>query len=445
MERENWTNNIIFILTVAGAAIGLGNIWRFPYLVGTNGGAAFVIIYLLMVIVIGIPLLMTEMVIGRSTQKNSVDAFGGVNISKLWKIVGYMGLLGAFGILSYYTVLAGWVLGYGLFTASGVINLTAGATQEYYTNFFDNFVVNTPLIILFSFIFIIMNYFILIKGIKGIGKVATYLVPSLFIIVIIISIKAITLEGAMEGVKFYLVPDFSKLTAMTYLTALGQVFFSFSIGFGVSITLASYLNKKDNIAKSATLAGLADFLIAFLAGFMIFPAVFAFGLDPAAGTSLVFKVLPLVFSQMTFGVVIAFLFFLILLIAAFTSSITIYEVIITVVIEKFNYSRKKATIITLSFVALLGNLPSILGFSIWKKVSILGMNIFDAFDYFSGNILFPLTAMLLALFAGYIMKERAIKELTNNGSLKFIWIKLWIFIIKYLAPVAIIFIFISNF
>lgn len=288
-----------------------------------------------------------------------------------------------------------------------------------------------------------MNYIILAKGIiGGIERSVKYLMPLLFIFLIGMVIRNVTLPGAMEGITFYLKPDFSKITPQLFIFVLGQVFFALSLGFGVLITLSSYLNKEENLIHTAVITGFTNTIIAVLAGFMIFPSLFTFGIEPNAGPTLVFQSLPIVFSHLWAGKFFAIIFFGLLLIAALTTSITIYEVIITALQEKLRMRRGKAIVLTLGGIFLLGNIPAILGDNVWKNVTIFGKSIFDFYDYVSGNILFMLTALGCAIFVGFVLKDEAQKELSSTKYSTFI--KIWFNYVKFVVPLIILVIFISN-
>ena len=352
-KRQTWSSTLTYILTVAGATIGFGATWRFPYLVGENGGAAFVLVFCVAMIAIGIPVILVENVIGRRAQKNSVDAFApnlaqdlgensaqnsanaknlnsATNLkanssqnsseSKAWRGVGYLGLLGSFGIMAYYMVLGGWVLVYIYNLIFGDFNLSSPVSKEYTSEFYAQNIEHNPLFIgIFTALFVLLNYVILKKGIiNGIEKAVKFLMPLLFLCLIIVIIRNLSLEGALEGVKFYLSPDFSKITPKLLIDVLGQVFFALSLGFGVMITLSSHLKKDENLIKTATYTGVLNTLIAILAGFMIFPALFSAGLSPDKGPSLVFETLPIAFSYVKFGTFVCALFFVLLLVAALT-------------------------------------------------------------------------------------------------------------------------------
>ncbi|AHG85707.1 sodium-dependent transporter [Bibersteinia trehalosi USDA-ARS-USMARC-190] len=445
-QRLSWSSRLTYVLTVAGATVGFGATWRFPYLVGENGGGAYVLLFCIAMIVIGIPMILVENVIGRRLQLNSIDAFGGTangkEIHKGWKILGLMGLLGAFGILAYYMVLGGWVLTYIGALISGGLDLSTPVNPELTAQFYNDHIQNDPLMILcYTGVFVLANYFILARGIvDGIERAVKFLMPLLFVFLIVMVIRNITLPGAAQGIEFYLLPDFSKITPQLFIKVLGQVFFALSLGFGVLITLSSYLDKKENLVKTATITGVVNTLIAVAAGFMIFPSLFTFGIEPTAGPALVFQSLPIVFSNMWGGTVFATIFFSLLVVAALTTSITIYEVLITALVEKAKISRKRAIALVLGGIFVVGNIPSVLGDNLWQDIRIMGMSIFDAFDYISGNILFVLTALGSAIFVGYVLKDEAKKELGASES----FTKVWFNYVRYVIPVIISVIFISS-
>ena len=445
-ERQSWSNRLAYIMTVAGATVGFGATWRFPYLVGQHGGGAYVALFCLAMIVIGIPMILVENVIGRRMRVNAIDAFGGQangkKIHRAWKILGYMGLVGAFGILAYYMVLGGWVLNYIGSLLTGALDLSQPVTVETTANFYKESIQhNSWAIIGYTGLFVLVNFFILEKGIvAGIERSVKYLMPILFIFLIVMVIRNVTLPGAMEGISFYLMPDFSKITPQLFVFVLGQVFFALSLGFGVLITLSSYLDKGENLVRTATITGIMNTVIAVLAGFMIFPSLFSFGVAPDSGPTLVFQSLPIVFSNMWGGTVFAVIFFGLLVVAALTTSLTIYEVIITSLQEKTKMSRKWAIAVTLGTIFLLGNIPSVLGDNEWKSVTIMGKSIFDAFDYFSGNVFFVLTALGTAIFVGFVLKDEAKEELGAGKT----FTNLWFNYVKYIVPIIILVIFFSS-
>ncbi|WP_298095158.1 sodium-dependent transporter [uncultured Campylobacter sp.] len=449
MPRQTWSSKLTYILTVAGATIGFGCTWRFPYLVGQNGGGAYVLIFCIAMIVLGIPMILVENVIGRRALRNCVDAFtapkkDGSRIKPAWKIVGIMGVIGAFGILAYYMVLGGWVLTYIVNIVSGNFDLSARITDPAFTQkFYADHIENSPLGVgAYTLVFIAINWYILKNGIiEGIEKFVKFLMPALFLCFIAVILTNLTLEGAKEGVKFYLGVDFAKITPKLLIDVLGQVFFALSLGFGVMITLSSFLNKDEKLMQTATITAVVNTLIAVLAGFMIFPSLFSAGLEPSSGSSLVFKSLPIAFSHMPFGNAVAVVFLSILLIAALTTSITIYQVIINFVEERFGFSTLKAVNLTLGGVFVLGNLPCILSSSVLADVKILGRSVFDAFDFVSANVFFVLTALLCCIYVGWVLKKDAIYELTNEGDLSARLAGVWFLYVKFILPLIIAVIF----
>ncbi|WP_297902531.1 sodium-dependent transporter [uncultured Campylobacter sp.] len=449
MPRQTWSSKLTYILTVAGATIGFGCTWRFPYLVGENGGGAYVLVFCIAMIVLGIPMILVENVIGRRALRNCVDAFAvpkkdGSRIKPAWKIVGIMGVIGAFGILAYYMVLGGWVLTYIVNIVSGNFDLSARITDPAFTQkFYADHIENSPLGVgAYTLVFIAINWYILKNGIiEGIEKFVKFLMPALFLCFIAVILTNLTLEGAKEGVKFYLGVDFAKITPKLLIDVLGQVFFALSLGFGVMITLSSFLNKDEKLMQTATITAVVNTLIAVLAGFMIFPSLFSAGLEPSSGSSLVFKSLPIAFSHMPFGNAVAVVFLSILLIAALTTSITIYQVIINFVEERFAFSTLKAVNLTLGGVFVLGNLPCILSSSVLADVKILGRSVFDAFDFVSANVFFVLTALLCCIYVGWVLKKDAIYELTNEGDLSARLAGVWFLYVKFILPLIIAVIF----
>jgi len=449
VPRQTWSSKLTYILTVAGATIGFGCTWRFPYLVGQNGGGAYVLIFCIAMIVLGIPMILVENVIGRRALRNCVDAFtapkkDGSRIKPAWKIVGIMGVIGAFGILAYYMVLGGWVLTYIVNIVSGNFDLSARITDPAFTQkFYVDHIENSPLGVgAYTLVFIAINWYILKNGIiEGIEKFVKFLMPALFLCFIAVILTNLTLEGAKEGVKFYLGVDFAKITPKLLIDVLGQVFFALSLGFGVMITLSSFLNKDEKLMQTATITAVVNTLIAVLAGFMIFPSLFSAGLEPSSGSSLVFKSLPIAFSHMPFGNAVAVVFLSILLIAALTTSITIYQVIINFVEERLGFSTLKAVNLTLGGVFVLGNLPCILSSSVLADVKILGRSVFDAFDFVSANVFFVLTALLCCIYVGWVLKKDAIYELTNEGDLSAKLAGVWFLYVKFILPLIIAVIF----
>jgi len=447
MNRRTWSSKITYILAVAGATVGFGATWRFPYLVGQNGGGAYVLVFCIAMIVIGIPMILAENAIGRRLKCNAVDAFGGKNISPAWKIVGWMGLLGAFGIMAYYMVIGGWVLNYIAQIAFGMLDLSQVLSFETTSAFYEQNIVSDPLAISFAtLVFVLVNYAILVQGaVGGIERSAKYLMPLLFVLMIVMIVKNLTLDGAMEGVKFYLTPDFSKINIKLFVEVLGQVFFALSLGFGVMITLSSFVKKDEGLVKISIITGILNTLIAVLAGFMIFPSLFSYGVSPDSGPSLVFKSLPIVFSHMPFGGFFAVAFFALLMIAALTTSLPIYEVIITTLQEKFKIKRKSAILLVLGTIFIFGNLPSLMATNLLANVKIFGKNIFDAYDAISATIFFVLTSLGCAIFVGWVLKDEAKREIMRGSEKYAKLVNIWFLYIKFVVPFIILVLFISSF
>ncbi len=439
-QRGTWGSKAAFIFAATGSAIGLGNIWRFPMVVGENGGAVFVFVYILAVALIGFSVMLAELVIGRHAQKNPVGAIDSIKPRSPWKSIGYLGMITGIAILSYYAVLAGMLAGYFVKMISGAFrgNVTSQMTEQTFTDFSSN-----PFLVLFFFaVVLFITAYIISKGVKGgIERYTKVLMPILFVLIIFLAIRALTLPGAGEGIKFYLSPDFSKLNFKIVFFALGQAFFSLSLGMGTMITYGSYINKKDNLVSSAGWVSFSDTLIALLAGLIIFPTLFAIpGISPDSGPSLVFKVFPLIFSKLPGGQIFGMLFFLLLLVAAITSTISLLEVPVAYFVDERKWSRTKAAVLMGLCAALLG-IPSALS---WGGVKFLTKFEFWAkIDLIFGNIALAFGALLICLFVGWVWGvKKAIAEIKSGGK-KFTIRHIWIFSIKYLSPIAILFILIK--
>jgi neurotransmitter:Na+ symporter, NSS family len=440
--RGNWGTRIGFIAAAAGSAIGLGNIWKFPYITGQYGGAAFVIVYLLFVILVCIPVMSSELLIGRLTGKNPVGAFKQLVPKSSWWLVGAMGILAGFLILSFYSVIGGWAISYifksGAYMASGGAN--AG-------DVFGGFITSPVAPIVWHAIFMAICIGIVMAGVeKGIEKYSKILMPALVVLLVILIIRSITLPGAGAGLSFYLKPDFSKLTASGILAALGQAFFSLSLGMGCMITYGSYLKKDTNVPTDSYWISGADTAIAFLAGLMIFPAVFAFGLEPGAGPGLTFVTVPAVFASMgAIGHLFGIIFFVLLTFAAVTSAISLLEVVCAYFIDEAKWDRKKATIIMGIIIFLLG-VPCSLGLGVWSSVKIIGgRDILDSLDFIASNLFLPIGGFLTLIFIGWVWgTDKAIKA-GNEGAKGGITLGSgYAFLVKYIAPIALILVFIAK-
>jgi len=441
-KRDGFASKFGVIAAAAGSAIGLGNIWRFPYVAGENGGAAFILVYLLFVIAIGVPVMLSEFTIGRRAMANPIGAFSRLKPGSKWYLVGVMGVVVAFMILAFYSTVASWTMHY---TYLAVINAFQGKSIDELNNMFQNFHTSAAMPLFWQFIFMILTAAIVLAGIeKGIEKYTKIFMPLLFVIIIILDIRAVTLKGASEGLAFLFHPDFSKITSATILEALGQAFFSLSIGMGVLITYGSYIQKNNNLSNVAFEVSFFDTLIAILAGVAIFPAVFAFSIEPSAGPGLVFLTLPSIFQSMPGGYFFAILFFLLLLVAALTSSISVLEVVVAYFVEEKNMSRKKATYIATASITILGVLAT-LSFGPLSEVKIFSKTIFDLLDYTSANIMLPLGGLFIVIFIGWVLpKKEVTDEISNGGTLKIKLFSLYYFIIRFIAPLAIGLIFLNG-
>ncbi len=441
-ERESFSGKFAVIAATAGSAVGLGNIWRFPYVAGENGGGAFLFVYLIIVVSIGIPVMLSEFVIGRAAQKNPYGAFKKLAPGKPWYLIGLMGVAAAFMILAFYTAVAGWTLEYIYQSASGSL---IGKSPDQLKNMFDTFLTGSVRPVLWFIIFMSFTGWIVMSGIReGIEKYTRFLMPMLFILLGILCLRSLTLPGAFKGVQFLFHPDFSKINSKVILEALGQAFFSMSIGMGTLITYGSYFPKKDNMASSAGFIAMADTFVAVIAGLAIFPAVFAFGGSPSSGEGLVFITLPGVFQQMPGGTIFAIIFFVLLAVAALTSTISVMEVIVAYFTEELSMSRKKATGSATILVSLLG-IITVLSWGSLDFLKLFGKNVFELLEFATANVMLPVGGFFIVIFIGWFYgKKRTHDELSNNGSLKVKYLPLYMFIVKFIAPVAIAIVFLYG-
>ena len=442
MSRESFGSRFGALVAMAGSAVGLGNLWRFPYLVGENGGAAFIIVYILFSFIICLPIFISEFVIGRRSQKNAFAAFRDLSGGSAWKWVGLFTVMVPMIVLSYYSVIGGWAIEY-LFK-SVTFSFSSTMTQD---SMFMDFVSSTWAPLIMHTLFMLVTTVIVLVGIKdGIEKFSKVMMPMLFFLVLAIAVYSLTLPGAGKGLEYLFNPDFSKIDGKACAAALGQAFFSLSLGFGTIMTYASYVDKNENMMFQSTATAVSDLIFAIIAGMAIMPAVFAFNLNPQSGPGLVFETLPLVFSQMPAGGVIAIVFFVALIVAALTSSISMMEVAVAYLVEEKKFTRVGACIAIFVLCWSVGALCS-LSFGPLSDVKIAGNNLFDFFDNLSSNILMTLGSLLTVLFVGWRLKKTDVyDEFTNGGSLssnaKLFGI-LW-FLIRYVCPLVITFIFISG-
>ena len=446
-DRPNFGSKLGVILASAGSAVGLGNIWRFPYETGNHGGAAFILIYLGCVILLGLPIMISEFLIGRRSQTNTGGAYSVLAPGTQWKWVGRIGVLAGFLILSYYSVVAGWTLEYLL---QAVTNSFAGKSTNDFIASFQSFSGNPWRPIVWLVIFLLATHFIIVKGVeKGIEKSSKMMMPALFILILILVAYSVVLPGAEKGVEFLLKPDFSKVNGEVFLGAMGQAFFSLSLGMGSLCTYASYFGKNMNLTKTAFSVCLIDTVIAILAGFIIFPAAFSVGIQPDAGPSLIFITLPNVFQQAFSGVpalafIFSVMFYVLLAVAAITSTISMHEVVTAYLHEQFNMTRKRAANFVTGCCIFFGIFCS-LSLGATKEYTLFGMSTFDLFDFVSTKIMLPLGGLLVSVFTGWALDKKIVKgEITNYGTLKGSIYPYLIFLLKYIAPVAISFIFINE-
>jgi NSS family neurotransmitter:Na+ symporter len=445
MAREKFGSRFGVLMAMVGSAVGLGNMWRFPYMVGEYGGAAFIFVYILCVFFLCLPIFFAEFIIGRRSQANAFRAFEILAPGTPWKWVGLAAVTAPVVILSYYSVIGGWSIQY--FFKSCTFGFTERVTQEYLDTMFAGFISSTWAPILGHTFFLIVTSLVILGGVKsGIERFGKVMMPLLYFIVLIIAVWTATLPGASEGLSFLFNPDFSKIDASVCAAALGQAFFSLSLGYGTMLTYASYVSKKEDIAKASTTIAFSDLLFSLIASCAIMPAVFAFGLNTQGGPGLVFQTLPYIFSQMPLGGLVAILFFLSLIVAALTSSISLFEVGVAYLSEEKKMSRKKAVGVLFVLIWPIGVLCS-LSFGPLADVKIFGNTIFDFLDKLSANFLMTIGSLLVVLFVGWKMKKPdVLDEFTNGGTInrnaklfRIVWP-----IIRYVAPLVILVIFLSN-
>lgn len=437
--REAWGSRTAFILAAAGSAIGLGNIWRFPYLTGQNGGAAFVFIYLAIVLLIGLPVMMAEVSLGRFTRRNPVGAFDRVVPNSAWRSVGVLGVITGFGILSYYSVVAGWTLGYTVKAVTGAFTALTDPGQT--GKLFTHFVASGWTVLTFHALFLGLTVAVVIGGVRrGIERWALILMPLLFVMLLLLVLRSLTLEGAGKGLAFYLKPDFSKVTAATFLAALGQAFFSLSLGMGAMITYGSYLSEREDAVMATASVSLFDTLAAFLAGLAIFPALFIVeGVQPTEGAGLAFVVVPAIFHRIPFGTLFGFLFFTLLAVAALTSAISLLEVCVAYLTDEKGWSRKKACYLVGVGSFLLGT-PAALSLGaidFFSSLPVIQMGFLDLMDTVFGNLALTLGALLLCLFVGWRWAREQALAGAMQGSAYAGLGQSWLFLIRYLCPLAI--------
>jgi NSS family neurotransmitter:Na+ symporter len=440
-RKDQWSSKLGFILSSAGAAIGLGAIWKFPYVTGMSGGGAFFLIFVAFTILIGLPMLISEFIIGRGAGKEAISAYKKLAPDSLWVWVGRLGVVGCFLLLSFYSVVGGWVLIYSGLSIPGKL-ISEGAN---YPELFGAITGSPWITLLGLLIFTLANVLVISSGVQnGIEKANKYMMPLLFIFFIILVVRSLTLEGAMEGVKFFLAPDFSNITGQSILYALGQSFFSLAVGFSCMVTYSSYLKKDVSLTSSATTVVSLNIFVSLLAGLAIFPVVFAFGFEPAEGPGLLFMVLPSVFGQLPFGGLFLCLFLLLFLFATLTSSFSLYEIIVAALTANGKRSRKSATWLT-GLVIFIAAIPAALSSSNLAGVELFGKSIFDATDYLVSNMMLPFGSLLIAIFIMRKMDQVIVKEEFHLSSkVSPALFSAWSFLMKWVVPLTIGLVFLNT-
>ena len=437
-KRDNFSGQFGIIAAAAGSAIGLGNIWRFPYICGQNGGGAFLLIYIVCIVLMGLPILLSEFAIGRRAQSNAYRAFRILTPRKPWYLIGVMGIIAAFTIMSFYSAVGGWTIEYLIRSVTNTMSSNPEAQ-------FFSFIEGGYKPIAYQFIFMVLSFGIVALGIaKGIELSNKILMPLLVLLLIVLCVRAVTLPGSIEGIKFLFKPDFSKLTGNSILAAMGHSFFSLSLGMGTMITYGSYIKRNENLISSSSIILGTDTFISLLGGVLIFSAAAAFQIEPGSGPGLVFITLPGMFQQMAGGMIFSTIFFVLLCIAAITSAISLIEVVVSFCVEEIRISRGLATALVSICIFFLGMLCS-LSLGLMPGLKLFGKNFFDLMDFTSSNILLPIGGFLISIYVGWSLKKLiTVRELTNNGLLKFAGMRVFFFLIRYVVPVSILIVFIAG-
>ena len=446
MSRGNFRSKLGIILATAGSAVGLGNVWRFPYMTGQNGGAAFLLVYIGCILILGIPGMLSEFIVGRHGQANAAKAYDKLSGGRPWKLVGYLGILTATIILGFYAVVAGWCLEYFFASLAG---RTLG-DAEYAKNYFVTFSGDMWRPLIWGCLFVFITHMVIIRGVrKGIERASKWLMPILMLLLIILMIASCSLPNATEGIRFLLMPDFSKVNSKVFLEALGQAFFSLSLGTAVLCTYASYFRKNTNLLRSASQIAILDTLIAILSGLIIFPAAFSVGISPDSGPSLIFITLPNVFQQ-AFGSVpeaayfISIMFYALLVFAALTSTISMHEIGTAFFTEELNLPRKNAAWIVTGFASILCIFCS-WSVGAFDNIKVMGMSLMDFCDQLTANFMLPLGALLTCIFVGwYAPKQIVFAEFTNNGTKNTMFYSLFLVAVRYICPIGIVLIFLHQ-
>ena len=446
-NRGNFGSRIGLVLATAGSAVGLGNIWRFPFTTGQNGGAAFIIIYIICILMLGLPGMISEFIIGRHAATNAVRAYGVISGKRVWRVVGVMGILCSTIILGFYSVVAGWCLQYLYASVAGQIK----GDSDYVARYFTEFSSDVAMPVVWAMVFIIITHFVIVKGVrKGIEKASKLMMPTLFVLLLIIVAASCMLPNAISGIKFLFYPDFSKLSSNVMLEALGQAFFSLSLGTACLCTYSSYFSKRTNLVNAALQIALIDTLIAVLAGLMIFPAAFSVGVKPDAGPSLIFITLPNVFQQAfasmpLVGYVISILFYALLALAALTSTISMHEIGTAFFHEELKRPRRHAAWIV-TITAIMIAIVSSLSCGAYPQLKVFGMSMMDFFDFLTANILLPAGALLTCIYVGWVVpRSTVMTEFTNRHTVCIKLFPAFLFMVRFVCPICITLVFLHQF
>ena len=445
-ERGGFATKLGIILATAGSAVGLGNVWRFPFMAGQNGGAAFIVIYFGCILLLGIPGMVSEFIIGRHSQSNSARAYGHIAGNRLWKAVGFLGIITSIIILGFYAVVAGWCLQYLFASLGGSLNGDADYVQHY----FQSFASHPWKPCLWAVAFIAITHLVVVRGVQGgIERASKLLMPTLFVLLLIIVVASCMLPGAAAGIEFLLKPDFSRVSHSVLLEALGQAFFSLSLGTCCLCTYASYFSRQTNLLSSATQIALIDTLIAILAGLMIFPAAFSVGIEPDSGPSLIFITLPNVFQQAfgsmpVVGYVIGIMFYALLVFAALTSTISMHEIGTAFFTEELHVGRNRGAWVVTVVCSVLAVLCS-LSVGAVADLQLFGLSLMDLCDFITAQVMLPLGAFLTSLLVGWVVSERVIRsEFTNGGTVSVALYRAYRFSVRYVVPLCIVLIFLHQ-
>lgn len=437
-KREQFSSKIGFILAAAGSAIGLGAIWKFPYETGANGGSVFILLFIISTVAIGLPILLAEFVIGRRGQADAVSGLKKQAPGKPWYLIGWSGFIFSFLILSFYSVVGGWVLSY---LGRAILFQLSDLGDAEFAELFNGIIANPWEVLLAQAAFMGLTIWIVQGGIKGgIERASKIMMPALLIFFLVLMIRSLTLDGAMEGVRFMFVPDWSFFNFETALIALGQAFFSLSVGVAGMITYASYLSKSENLTRSAVSVVSLNIVISIMAGLIIFPAVFALGYTPDQGPGLVFIILPAIFDQLFMGEFLMIIFFILLLFATLTSSISMLEITVSIGVKN-KYDRRRRVSLIFGLMIFIVGIPSALSFGVMPQNIFFGFTFFDFIDTLTSRIGLPLGALFTSLFAGYVLTKQ---DVHNELSQQKVWVDIWRVLVRYVAPIAIIVVFVQG-